>query len=429
MMPPPEPLPGRISRVRWTLIGWMFVVSAIAYLDRVNISIAAQSLAGAFHFDNLQLGWVFSAFVIGYALFQAPGGAVADRFGPRAVLALGVVWWSVFTSLITILPAGWPGLLFTVAALRFALGMGEAVVYPASNCIVAAWIPSRERGMANGLIFAGVGVGAGVTPPLITYFLLHYGWRASFWASSAVGLLAGAVWYLVARDGPAQHPWVTPGEATFIEAGLPPASRRDHAKPRWGALLRNRSLLAITFAYFCYGYVAYIYFTWFFIYLRTARGLDLRQSSYYTMLPFLGMAIGSPLGGWVSDLLVRRWGKRIGRCYLAAASLGFASLFTMLGTRMEGAELASLVLACGVGALYFSQSTFWSASADIGGSAAGAASGFMNMGAQTGSAVTALVTPRLAVHFGWSASFAAAAALAAAGALAWLLVRPVEDSG
>jgi len=147
------------------------------------------------------------------------------------------------------------------------------------------------------------------------------------------------------------------------------------------------------------------------------------------MLPFLGMAIGSPLGGWVSDLLVRRWGKRIGRCYLAAASLGFAALFTMLGTRMEGAELASLVLACGVGALYFSQSTFWSASADIGGSAAGAASGFMNMGAQTGSAVTALVTPRLAVHFGWSASFAAAAALAAAGALAWLLVRPVEDSG
>ncbi len=424
----PAVQPGRTSPVRWTLIGWMFVVSAIAYLDRVNISIAGQSVAAEFHFDNLQLGWVFSAFVIGYALFQAPGGAVADRFGPRAVLALGVIWWSVFTSLITILPAGWPGLLFTMAALRFALGMGEAVVYPASNCIVAAWIPSRERGVANGLIFAGVGVGAGITPPLITYFLQHFGWRASFWASSVLGLLAGAVWYLLARDKPAQHSRVTPAEAAFIEAGLPPASQRGHAKPRWGTLLRNRSLLAITFAYFCYGYVAYIYFTWFFIYLRTARGLDLRQSSYYTMLPFLGMAIGSPLGGWVSDLLVRRWGKRVGRCYLAAASLGFASLFTMLGTRAASAELASLVLACGVGALYFSQSTFWSASADIGGSAAGAASGFMNMGAQTGSAVTALVTPRLAASFGWPASFAAAAALAAAGAVAWLLARPEEDA-
>ena len=428
MIPLPEARPGRISRVRWELIGWMFVVSAIAYLDRVNISIAGQALAADFHFDNLQLGWIFGAFVIGYALFQAPGGAAADRFGPRAVLALGVVWWSVFTSLITILPVGLPGLLLSVAACRFALGMGESVVYPASNCIVAAWIPSYERGIANGFIFAGVGVGAGVTPPLIAYFLQHYGWRSSFWASSALGLLAGAGWYWLARNRPAQHPRVTPGEAALIESGLPSGRGSEGARPSWGVLLRNQSLVAITFAYFCYGYVAYIYFTWFFIYLRTARNLDLRQSSYYAMLPFLGMAIASPLGGYVSDRLVRRWGKRIGRCYLAAASLGFAAIFTLLGTRVGGAALASVVLACGVGALYFSQSTFWSASADIGGRAAGAASGFMNMGAQTGSAVTALVTPRLAAHFGWPASFAAAAALAAAGALAWLFAKPEEDS-
>jgi len=419
--------PTRASRVRWTLIGWMFVVSAIAYLDRVNISIAGQSIAAEFHFSNLELGWVFSAFVIGYALFQAPGGAVADYFGPRAVLALGVVWWSVFTSLITVLPAGWPVLLFTVMALRFALGMGEAVVYPASSCIVAAWIPSRERGVANGLIFAGVGVGAGIAPPLISYFLRHYGWRSSFWASSAIGLTAGAIWYAVARDRPARHPWVTPAETALIEAGLPQASRLGRAKPRWSELIGERNLLAITFAYFGYGYVAYIYFTWFFIYLRTARGLDLQHSSYYAMLPFLGMAIGSPLGGWVSDALVERRGKRVGRCYLAAVSLGVAALFTVSGTLAARAQVASLVLAGGVGALYFSQSTFWSATADIGGAAAGAASGFMNMGAQTGSAVTALTTPLIAARFGWAASFGAAAALAAAGAAAWLLVRPVED--
>ena len=136
------------------LIAWLFVVSAIAYLDRVNISIAGQAIAQEFRLSNIQLGWVFSAFILGYALFQAPGGWLADRVGARLLLAVGVVWWAVFTSLITFLVPGGAGLFASLIALRF-LGVGEAVVYPASNCIVSAWIPSGERGIANGIIFRG----------------------------------------------------------------------------------------------------------------------------------------------------------------------------------------------------------------------------------------------------------------------------------
>ncbi len=285
------------SRIRWLLILWMFAVSAIAYLDRVNISIAGQAIAAEFHLDNVQLGWVFSAFVLGYALFQAPGGWLADRIGPRRVLALGVVWWAIFTTAITILPAGVPALLALLVAVRFFLGMGEAVVYPASNCVVSAWIPSSERGIANGVIFAGVGFGAGVTPPLIAYLLLHYGWRSSFWASAALGLAAGAVWFVIARDRPSQHPWITPAERDFIEAGLPAApAAGGSGRLSLPAILANRDVRLVTFSYFCYGYAAYIFFSWFFIYLSGVRGLNLRQSSYYTMLPFIAMAIGSPLG-------------------------------------------------------------------------------------------------------------------------------------
>ena len=98
------------------------------------------------------------------------------------------------------------GSLFLFIAIRFLLGAGEAVVYPASNQFVARWIPAQERGIANGWIFAGVGAGAGLSPPLITYFMLHYGWRSSFWACAIIGLIAGAVWYLTARDEPAEHP-------------------------------------------------------------------------------------------------------------------------------------------------------------------------------------------------------------------------------
>ena len=155
----------------------------------------AQAIAWDFHLDNIQLGWVFSAFVLGYGLFQAPAGRFADKIGPRAVLGLAVLWWAVFTSAITFLSPKMSVLIVMIIGIRFVLGIGEAVVYPASNCIVSTWIPSAERGIANGIIFAGVGFGAGLAPPIIAYTLLHYGWRTSFWISAAMGIVAGAIWY------------------------------------------------------------------------------------------------------------------------------------------------------------------------------------------------------------------------------------------
>ena len=411
------------TKIRWLLIGWLFLVSAVAYLDRVNISIAGQAIAREFHLNNEQLGWMFSAFVLGYALFQAPGGWLADRIGPRILLALGVVWWAIFTCLITFFSPTAAALLPMLIATRFCLGLGEAVVYPASNTVVSAWIPSTERGIANGVIFAGVGFGAGITPPLITWVLLNHGWRPSFWISAAVGLVVGGVWYIIARDTPARHPWISASETEFIQAGLPQGKSLG-ATLRWGAILRSRDVLAVTLSYFTYGYAAYIFFSWFFIYLNAVRGLNLKQSSYYTMLPFLAMAIGSPLGGWVSDRLTKRFGKRVGRCWFGAAAMLLAAVFIAMGSQVASPQLASFVLAGGAGALYLSQSCFWSVTADIGKRSAGSVSGIMNMGGQLGGALTSWATAAIATHFGWTASFLVAAAMCAAGAILWLPVRP-----
>ena len=114
---------------------------------------------------------------------------------PRVVLGFGVAWWAVFTTLITFVSSNLTVLIGALIAIRFLLGVGEAVVYPASNCIVSAWIPSAERGIANGIIFAGVGFGAGLAPPLITYMLVRHGWRSSFWISALLGLIVGTVWF------------------------------------------------------------------------------------------------------------------------------------------------------------------------------------------------------------------------------------------
>jgi ACS family glucarate transporter-like MFS transporter len=411
-------------RVRWLLIVWIFIISSVAYLDRVNISIASHYLVREYHFSNIQLGYIFSAFVLGYALFQAPGGRLSDKLGPRWVIALATVWWAAFTSLATAIPRSITGAVAAFIGVRFLLGAGEAVVYPASNRLVAKWIPTSERGRANGLIFAGVGAGAGITPPLITFIMLHGGWRLSFWVSALVGLVAGSVWFWLARDKPEEHPWVSGQEMEVIRSGLPDSGDWGKGILPWGAILRSKNFLLVTYSYFCYGYVAYIFFTWFFIYLSNVRGLNLRESSYFAALPFIAMATCSPMGGVLSDFVTRRYGERWGRCGVSVVALALAAVFVATGPGVGSPRLASIVLAGGAGALYLSQSMYWSVTADIAGESAGSVSGLMNMGGQLGGAATATLTPVIAAHFGWGASFGVAAFLSATGALAWLWVDP-----
>ena len=412
------------GKLRWLLMGWMFLVSAIAYLDRVNLSIAGQAVQKDHGLTDVQLGWVFSAFLIGYAMFQVPGGWLADRYGPRIVISAGVVWWGVFTALTALVP---PGLAVSVALLlgtRFLLGAGEAVLFPSSNKLVSAWIPSSERGLANGLIFAGVGAGAGITPPLIIYILTHWGWHVSFYASASIGLLVGLGWFLLVRDKPRSHPFASTEEVKKIEAGIPAANHAEAPALSWRAILGSRNVWAVTASYFTFCYVTYIFFSWFFIYLSRVRGLDLKSSALYSMLPFLAMVGGALLGGWVADWITLHVSRRLGRCGVAAFGLLLASVFLALATQVESARVASIVLAGGAGAIYLSQSAFWAVTADIAGKSAGTVSGLMNMGGQLGGAVTASLTPWIAEHFGWTASFLTAAVVCLVGSFAWGLVRP-----
>jgi len=427
-----------IVPVRYLLVFWLFVFSAVAYLDRTNISIAGIQIGKEFAIDHTRLGWVFSAFLIGYAAFQVPAGLLVHRFGSRLVLTFAAIWWGVFTVLPAVVPPSISGAVIVLVLVRFALGAGEASMYPATSQFVERWFPIPERGKANGIIFAGVGVGSGITPPIVTAIILAYGWRASFWFSAVLGLAVGVVWYLTARDTPEQHSWVSENELEIIRQASDTNRTQAAQKLRspavkrsvpWALIFRSKEIIALTLSYFSFGYVAWIFFGWFYIYLAEVRGLNLKTSAIYSMLPFIGMTIGCLLGGVASDWVARRFNLRLGRCIIPAVTMVLTALLLVLGSRAERAETASLILAGGATILYVSQSCFWAVTADFAGEYTGLASGIMNMGAQIGGACTASLTPLIAAHFGWTMSFLVAAFLALLGGLAWLFVDPTRTLG
>ncbi len=417
--------------MRYLLVLWLMAMGGIAFMDRTNISIAGIEIGREFRIDDTHLGWVFSAFLVGYAAFQIPGGVLARRFGPRRVLALGVLWWGVFTALTAAVPSRVPAALAIFILIRVALGAGEAVMYPSANQFVERWIPIAERGRANGIVFGGVGLGSGLAPPLLTAIILRYGWHVSFWFCAALGILAGAVWFVAARNTPEEHPWVSRRELEHIAGGRGDAERNanagrlgEAARVPWEKIFLSKDILAVTASYFTYGYVSWIFFSWFYIYLAQVRGLSLKTSALYSILPFLAMTAGCLIGGVASDWLGRHVSMRAGRSWLPCFSLLLTAALLSVGSRAASAETASLVLAGGAGALYLSQSCFWSVTADFAGEYTGVVSGAMNMGCQIGAAVTASLTPFIAAHFGWDASFFTASVLVALGGLAWLAVNP-----
>jgi ACS family glucarate transporter-like MFS transporter len=423
-------------RVRYFLAFWLFVLSAVAFLDRTNISIAGLQISRQYGLSNQALGWIFSSFLIGYAGFQIPAGWLSARFGPRIVLTTGVLLWGTITAATALLPSVLEHALLFLLAIRFALGASESVIYPAANQFVARWIPVRERGFINGLIFAGVGAGSGLTPPLLNWLITRYTWRSAFWFSAVLGFIAALVWWWMSRDTPRQHPAMSSSELREIELGLNLAGPQPSESPSsesgsgdrpdifWRAIFTRRDLPALIVGYFSFGYIAWIFFSWFYIYMTQARGMNLRSSADFAMLPFLSMTVCCLLGGAMSDELTRKWGLRTGRCRLASASLFATAVFLVIGAYARGPQLAAVILAGGAGVLYISQSSFWSVSVEIAGSNSGVFSSIINMGAQIGGAVTASLTPWIAQRYGWTMSFSIAAGLAVLSGLCWLTVRP-----
>jgi MFS family permease len=402
-------------RYRHGVLGLLFFLSVITYIDRVCISVAGPAMQADLNIDPERWGYVLSAFALAYAIFEIPTGSLGDRKGPRKVLTRIVLWWSAFTSL-----TGAVSNFFVLLGTRFLFGMGEAGAYPNSSASISRWFPAAERARAHGLVWMASRIGGAVSPLLVVPIQAVFGWRTSFYVFGAMGVVWAAVWYWWFRDRPSEKPGVTAAE--IAEIGAPPPTK--HGLP-WGRALRNPNMWWIMLMYHTYCWGSFFYLSWLHTYLVKGRGYDNADLLKYSWIPFAFGGAANLLGGFVSDALVKRWGLRWGRRSVGIIGLGVSAMFITATMFTQDKMLSVLFLALGYAGSDFMLPVAWAVCLDVGRNYAGAVTGAMNMAGQFGSFMTAAAFGHIVTRFGsYDAPLVPMAAMTAISALLWLKIDP-----
>ncbi len=417
---PAAPAISHPSKGRWYILLLISVMYLITYLDRVNISTAAPLISKEFGFDKITMGYIFSAFVWAYALFQVPGGWLSDRFGPRRILATVVGYWSIMTAV--------TGVAFSATsfiAVRFLFGVGEAGAFPGATRAMQLWYPRSERGFVQGITHSASRAGAALAPPFVLLIMLNLGWRWAFLICGAIGLLWSVWWALSYRNLPEEHSLVNRAELETIRgldasgAIKPPQIQKQTEVP-WGKLLRSANMWAVMCAYFTYVYCLWIFLTWLTTYLIDVRHFTLLKGGLLASLPLWAGVIGDTAGGLATDWLLRRTGSaRIARRTVAITGLLGCAVFITPAALTEDAMTAVICLTVSMFFLECTIGPSWAVPMDTGGKYSGTVSGMMNMAGNFGGAISPIVFGYLAQSGNWAAPFIVAAALLVAGSAVW----------
>jgi MFS transporter, ACS family, glucarate transporter len=401
-----------------------FLLSFLLYVDRVCISTAKGPIVAELGLTDAQFGWVLSAFAFGYALFQTPAGALADRYGARRILAAVVTFWSLFTGLTAF---AWN--FITLLIVRFLFGAGEAGAFPGMARAVYSWIPVRERGLVKGINFSASRLGAAITMPLLPLMIDALGWKQSFIVLMLVGIVWALVWWAWFRDDPAEKSGLSAAELQFILASRQEQNASASAPEplRLAHMLRSGNLWLMMAQYFASNFTFFFCLSWLFPYVQKTYGLTYTQAGFYAMIPLLCGAAGNICSGLLVDALFRAGRPVASR--RAPAMIGFALAAIGLAMSVGQAQVWGAVFCLSV-AIFGADMTLspsWSFCIDIAGRHAGKVSGTMNMAGNLGSALVAVAFPYLLKWTGGpTAFFHIGAALSALGALAWFFASPTR---
>jgi len=404
-------------RKQITVVVLMIACSVMSYFDRTIMSIAGPKIMKEFDLSATQMGSVYSAFILSYAIMMIPGGQVADRLGPRLTLLLMNLSAALFTGLTAL--GGRPGLgsivgvLPALIAIRLGLGVGTAPLYPACARMSAHWIPIPHQGAVQGLIIAGASLGGAVSPMLFSWLISLYRWRMSFFIAAVATAGLAVLWFWSVRDYPAGVQVNSP-----IQEGAPTA---------WRRLFANRSLMLLTLAYFALNYFEYIFFYWIYYYFGEVRQVGFTRSATYTTIIFLTMGIMMPLGGWISDCLTRSYGAKFGRRVVPMVGLSLGGMLLYAGTILPGTAAAVISLSLATGFASWCEGPFWACAIEVADKQVGAACGILNTGGNAGGFLAPVITPYIAARAGWSWGLYSGSLMAIVGVIACYFVDPTGN--
>lgn len=417
----------RATWVRYQVLVMGCALAVITYIHRVGFAQASTHLKGPIGLSDQQIGDLMGAFMIAYGLSEVPWGLLADRFGVRSLLAIIALGGSLTTGgvvLIVVLPHNLALQFGVLLGLRFLFGMFQGGTFPSLSRMMADWMPTTERGLAQGLIWTSSRLGGALAPVGFVALLRVFGnWPAPVILAAAVGLCWCAWFWPWFRNRPEEKPSVNKAELALIAAGRTAKSAHGsgHGSVPWARMSGSLSVWSLCFMYGFLGYSGNFFLTMLPTYLSTHRHLNSHDTGVLSALPFAFGVVGCVLGGFLSDQIIKRTGsRRWGRRLVGAFGLSLGTVGIALVPWVQDTTLLALVLAVTFFGNDLAMGPAWAAAADIGERYAGTLGGAMNMLASFFGALGAMATGRMFDAHMLILPFVIFSASYAVGTLCWL---------
>ncbi|QCR36824.1 MFS transporter [Nissabacter sp. SGAir0207] len=412
-----------IKNLRWIIVLLLFLVYMINYLDRVALSITLPMIEQDLTLNAEQFGLIFGSFFFGYALFNFVGGLAVDKFGPMLVLGVAVGLWSIFCGM-TALATGF----YSMLILRVLFGMAEGPICASANKMINGWFPRKQAATAMGLLSAGSPLGGAVAGPIVGYLALSFGWRPAFMIICAIGIVWMLVWFFLVADSPEKSRRALENERALIAQQKAEEGEQEAAPQAGHSLgyyLKQPIILVTAFAFFSYNYILFFFLSWFPSYLVQAHGLNIKEMSITTMIPWIVGFVGLALGGIISDAIFRLTGRLLlsRKIVLVTCLLASAACVALAGTVSQVVP-AVMLMSVSIFFLYVTGSIYWAIIQDVvHKSRVGGASGFIHLIGSVSGIVGPIVTGFIVQNTGkFDSAFILAGGVAALGAILVLLV-------
>ncbi len=342
-MPVTGPSP-QLRRMQWIAIILVTAAIALNYMDRSTLAIGNLKIREEYGISATAIGALGSAWALTYGFAQLPSGYLLDRIGPKLLVGMTMIVWSLFQA-----AGGIAGNYFQLMLTRIGLGATEAPCFPSATRSVSDWFDVKDRGIPSGVYTSGAYIGPTIAPPILTGIMLAWDWRVMFIVMGLAGVVAAGLWFLIYRDPRAQV--LSPQDEAYLRTNR--AAKASVSLKEWTSLFRFRAMWALMLGAFCTGYITWMYQTWLPAYLEMQQHISIAKAGFLASVPLICAFFGALCGGWISDHLVKRGvelvaSRRIPLILGLLASALFTGLAAMTST-------AALAITCIALAMFFMQ--------------------------------------------------------------------------